>query len=62
MAATQIPATQILDGSIKNADIADDAAIAQSKISGLVTALSNIYTKSEIDTQIGDIQTILESI
>ena len=31
-------------GSIKNADIADDAAIAQSKISGLTTKLESIET------------------
>ena len=34
-------------GAISNADIADDAAIAQSKIAGLPDALSNRYTKEE---------------
>ena len=34
-------------GAISNADIADDAAIAQSKIAGLPDALSNRYTKDE---------------
>ena len=34
-------------GAISNADIADDAAIAQSKVSGLPDALSNRYTKEE---------------
>lgn len=33
-----------IKGSIKNADIADDAAIAQSKISGLTTKLESIET------------------
>lgn len=34
-------------GAISNADIADDAAIAQSKIAGLPDALANRYTKEE---------------
>ena len=34
-------------GAISNADIANDAAIAQSKIAGLPDALSNRYTKEE---------------
>lgn len=34
-------------GAISNADIADDAAIAQSKIAGLPGALSDRYTKDE---------------
>lgn len=34
----------IVDGSIRNEDIADDAAIAQSKIAGLPAALSGIAT------------------
>ena len=34
-------------GAISNADIADNAAIAQSKIAGLPDALSNRYTKEE---------------
>lgn len=34
----------IVDGSIKNEDIADDAAIAQTKISGLTTTLSGLST------------------
>lgn len=36
-------------GSIKNDDIAADAAIAQSKIAGLPDALSSRYTKTEAD-------------
>lgn len=36
-------------GAISNADIADDAGIAQSKIAGLPDALSNRYTKEEAD-------------
>lgn len=36
-------------GAISNADIADDAAIAQSKIAGLPDALANRYTKDEAD-------------
>lgn len=36
-------------GAISNADIANDAAIAQSKIAGLPDALSNRYTKDEAD-------------
>lgn len=36
-------------GSIKNDDIAADAAIAQSKIAGLPGALSSRYTKTEAD-------------
>lgn len=38
-------------GSIKNADIADDAAIDQSKINGLTTALDTRYTKTEADNK-----------
>ncbi len=41
MARTQLPATQIQDSSIKDADIASDANIAISKIAGLNTALSS---------------------
>lgn len=40
MPQTQISGLQVLDYSIKDIDIASDAAIAQSKISGLETALS----------------------
>ena len=40
MSATQISGYQVLDGSIRDADIASDAAISQSKISGLTTSLS----------------------
>lgn len=36
-------------GAISNTDIADDAAIAQSKIAGLPDALANRYTKEEAD-------------
>lgn len=42
MATTQFDADQVRDGTITNADIADDAAIAQSKIDGLVAALAAI--------------------
>lgn len=38
-------------GAISNADIADDAAIAQSKVAGLPDALSNRYTKEEANSQ-----------
>lgn len=40
MGLTQIPANFILDDSLKNADIASDAAIAQSKIANLTTDLA----------------------
>lgn len=40
-----------IKGAISNADIADDAAIAQSKIAGLPDALSNRYTKEEANSQ-----------
>ena len=36
-------------GAISNADIANDAAIAQSKIADLPDALLNRYTKEEAD-------------
>jgi flagellar hook-basal body complex protein FliE len=40
MPLTQIPSRMILDDSITNADIASDAAIAQSKIANLTTDLA----------------------
>lgn len=38
-------------GAISNADIAADAAIAQSKIAGLPDALTNRYTKEDADSK-----------
>lgn len=38
-------------GAISNADIANDAAIAQSKIAGLPDALSNRYTKEDANAK-----------
>lgn len=42
-------------GSIKDADIAADAAIAQSKIAGLETALAGKATPADITTAIGNL-------
>jgi hypothetical protein len=50
-----------LKNKIKDADVADDANIAQSKIAGLTTALdakanaSNVYTKTQVDAAIADV-------
>ncbi len=49
MAKTQIPGTQVLDGGLKNDDVASDAAIAITKLS-LVSALDNKTTPVDNDT------------
>jgi hypothetical protein len=47
MAKTQLPASQMLDGSIKDADIASDAAIATSKLALVKAAGSDITTGTD---------------
>lgn len=59
MSATQLSALQILDNSIMDVDIASNAAIAQSKISNLVSDLSGKASTTALDgkraiTEIGD--------
>lgn len=49
-------------GSIKNADIASDAAIAQSKIAGLETALASKATPADITNAINDLDVAQVSV
>ena len=49
-------------GSIKDADIAVDAAIAQSKIAGLETALAAKATPADITTAIGNLDVADEAV
>lgn len=49
-------------GSIKNADIASDAAIAQSKIAGLETALASKATPADITNAIGGLDVAQVSV
>ena len=49
-------------GSIKDADIAADAAISQSKIAGLETALAGKATPADITTAIGDLDVADEAV
>lgn len=49
-------------GSIKDADIAADAAIAQSKIAGLETALASKATPTDITTAIGNLDVADEAV
>lgn len=49
-------------GSIKDADIAADAAISQSKIAGLETALAGKATPADITTAIGNLDVADEAV
>ena len=49
-------------GSIKNADIASDAAIDQSKIAGLETALAGKATPADITSAIGNLDVAQVSV
>ena len=51
-----------MKGSIKDADIASDAAIAQSKIAGLETALAGKATTSNITDAIGALDVADEAV
>lgn len=51
-----------IKGSIKNADIASDAAIDQSKIAGLTDALAGKATAADITDAIGDLDVTDEAV
>ena len=50
-----ISSAMITDGTITNADIATNAAIAQSKISGLTTALAGKANTADVPTKTSDL-------
>ena len=50
-----VTSAEITDGTITNADIATNAAIAQSKISGLTTALAGKANTADVPTKTSDL-------
>jgi len=55
IAANAVTSAKIADGTIVNADIASNAAIAQSKISGLTTALAGKANTADVPTKTSDL-------